>query len=85
MYFPASLRKCCFEVGDDVYDEFRAKIDWSTEYCHRTGQKWHFDLPAIIKRTLLEEGVEEEKQNATRIYSFPTGEITAELVRWSEL
>jgi len=22
--------------------------------------------------------------NATRIYSFPTGEITAELVRWSE-
>ncbi|ABN52145.1 MAG TPA: peptidoglycan editing factor PgeF [Hungateiclostridium thermocellum] len=55
-----SIGKCCFEVGDDVYDEFRAKIDWSTEYCHRTGQKWHFDLPAIIKRTLLEEGVEEE-------------------------
>jgi len=55
-----SIGKCCFEVGDDVYDEFKAKIDWSVEYCERKDQKWHFDLPAIIKRTLIDEGVKEE-------------------------
>ncbi|HHV29711.1 MAG TPA: peptidoglycan editing factor PgeF [Clostridium sp.] len=55
-----SIGKCCFEVGDEVYDEFKSKIEWSTEYCDRKDKKWHFDLKAIIKKTLLDEGVREE-------------------------
>lgn len=55
-----SIGKCCFEVGDEVYDQFKSNIDWSTKYCKRINQKWYFDLPAIIKMTLLNAGVSEE-------------------------
>lgn len=55
-----SIGSCCFEVGDEVYEEFESNIDWSTKYCERKNGKWYFDLPAIIKNSLLNEGVKGE-------------------------
>lgn len=55
-----SIGKCCFEVGDEVYDDFNSNIDWSTKYSEKINGKWYFDLPAIIKRSLMSEGVMED-------------------------
>jgi polyphenol oxidase len=57
-----SIGKCCFEVGDEVYIEFTDKLKWSKDYCEKSDiGKWHFDLQGIIKQTLINSGVSEEK------------------------
>lgn len=55
-----SIRQCCFEVGEEVVNEFVNDIPWSSEYCSRKSKdKWHIDLQGIIKKTLLNEGISE--------------------------
>ncbi|HQA56740.1 MAG TPA: peptidoglycan editing factor PgeF [Acetivibrio sp.] len=55
-----SIGRCCFEVGDEVYREFEANIEWSTKYCEKKDGKWYFDLPAVIKNSLLNEGLADD-------------------------
>lgn len=56
-----SIGACCFEVGDEVYDEFVGTLKWSREYCKKNESgKWYIDLQGIIKKTLIESGVSEE-------------------------
>ena len=53
-----SIRQCCFEVGDEVVQEFTEEIPWSHNFCERReNDKWHIDLQGIIKKTLLNEGI----------------------------
>ncbi|NMB34610.1 MAG: peptidoglycan editing factor PgeF [Clostridium sp.] len=52
-----SIGRCCFEVGDEVFESFQNNVDYSAKYCKRVDQRWHIDLPAIIKRGLIEEGM----------------------------
>jgi uncharacterized protein, YfiH family len=53
-----SIRQCCFEVGEEVVQEFVTEIPWSHEFCEKKqNNKWHIDLQGIIKKTLLNEGV----------------------------
>jgi len=56
-----SIGKCCFEVGEEVAEEFEAKLLWSVEYITKEEQKYFIDLPLIIKRTLLNVGLDETK------------------------
>ena len=47
-----------FEVGDEVYGQFAAAgFDLSAASSRRV--KWHLDLPAINRRTLVEAGLDE--------------------------
>ncbi len=56
-----SIGRCCFEVGNEVYSEFAAAFSWVSEYAKNVGpEKWKLDLQGIIKRTLVETGLNEE-------------------------
>lgn len=56
-----SIGECCFEVGKEVYDEFKARHQDIDEYC-----KWlnddnlKIDLQRFIKRTMINQGIREE-------------------------
>lgn len=54
-----SIGKCCFEVGDEVYEEFNRNISYSGKFSEQVNNKWHIDLPSIIKDNLLDEGLKE--------------------------
>ena len=57
-----SIGKCCFEVGEEVHEEFIDVLVWAKEYCLKEElDKWYIDLQAIIKKTLLNSGILEDK------------------------
>jgi YfiH family protein len=56
-----SIGQCCFEVGEEVYSQFIDVFPWSNRFCRIQNGKWFFDLPSIIKRSLVNEGVKEDK------------------------
>lgn len=55
-----SIGKCCFEVHENVFLEFKKEISWSRGYSEKVNSKWHIDLKGIIKKSLMSEGIREE-------------------------
>ncbi|MCX7922965.1 MAG: peptidoglycan editing factor PgeF [Clostridia bacterium] len=56
-----SISQCCFEVGDEVYNEFIEKLNWSEKYCSKKSDgKWLINLQGIIRDTLIDAGVPED-------------------------
>ncbi|HEY9060412.1 MAG TPA: peptidoglycan editing factor PgeF [Pseudobacteroides sp.] len=56
-----SIGKCCFEVGKEVYEEFKAKHNDIDIFCEwLNDEKLKIDLQGIIKRTMVGQGVREE-------------------------
>jgi polyphenol oxidase len=52
---------CCYEVGEDVKDEFSAVFPWAEEVLRRhSPNRWKLDLAEANARQLLEIGVKEE-------------------------
>lgn len=51
------IRKCCFEVGKEVYESFANVFPDYTKAFKRCGDKWNIDLTYIITNTLLCEGL----------------------------
>lgn len=56
-----SIGKCCFEVGEEVLGEFEAALSWSTNYMVKGEHKYFIDLPSVIRRTLINAGMNESK------------------------
>jgi len=57
-----SIGGCCFEVGEEVYREFRDNIEYTDDCCVKTGVgKWHINLQEIIKKTLVNSGLKEDR------------------------
>ncbi len=57
-----SIGPCCFEVGAEVYGEFKSRAEWSQKYCNKTmDSKWYINLQGIIKDTLLNSGINEKR------------------------
>jgi len=52
-----SIRVCCFEVGEEVVDQFRASYDEAELFVDRGGAKPHIDLPALSAALLIERGI----------------------------
>ena len=50
-----------FEVGDEVYDTFRAATFPMERIARRYGERWHIDLPRANMLQLLSCGLSEEK------------------------
>ncbi len=64
-----SIGPCCYEVGQDVFDEF-AKFDYAAALFRNTKKgKWHLDLWLANSRQLQECGVGAEKIIQSRICS----------------
>jgi YfiH family protein len=55
-----AIGKCCFEAGNEVYESFVNKMPWSSQHCFKAHEdKWFIDLRAVIKNTLLMEGIKD--------------------------
>ncbi|MDQ2087219.1 peptidoglycan editing factor PgeF [Herbivorax sp. ANBcel31] len=55
-----SIAKCCFEVDQKVFEEFEKEISWSTLYSKKVKSKWYINLQAVVKNSLILEGIREE-------------------------
>ena len=63
-----SIGKCCFEVGEEVYNDFKDKIAWSEKFCAKAGNnKWYIDLQEIIKNTLLNNGLSKDRISISNV------------------
>lgn len=51
-----SIGVCCFEVGEEVVDQFRASYAEVERFVDRGGSKPHIDLPALTAALLMERG-----------------------------
>jgi YfiH family protein len=51
-----SIRGCCFEVGEEVVDQFRASYDNADTFTDRSMNKPHIDLPGLTTALLIERG-----------------------------
>jgi YfiH family protein len=51
-----SIRVCCFEVGEEVVDHFRASYAGIDLFVDRGGTKPHIDLPGLTTALLIERG-----------------------------
>lgn len=56
-YIYPSIRKCHFEVEDDVYSLFKEKINNIDKYTTKKDIKYYIDLQSIIKDNLKEIGI----------------------------
>lgn len=56
-YIYPSIRKCHFEVEEDVYSLFKNKIDNIGEYTTKKDIKYYIDLQSIIKDKLINIGI----------------------------
>jgi polyphenol oxidase len=56
-----SIRQCCFEVGEEVIDQFSRLVPAAESYAERgRGPRPWLDLPGISRRLLVESGVPAE-------------------------
>ncbi len=52
-----AIRVCCFEVGEEVVEQFRAAFEDAESFVDRTrGAKPHLDLPALTASVLRKRG-----------------------------
>jgi len=51
------ISRCCFEVGPEVYEEFKENWDFIDEFAEAKGDKYYIDLKGINRRQLEELGV----------------------------
>jgi len=52
-----SIRVCCFEVGEEVVDQFRDAYAEADLFVDRGGAKPHIDLPRLTTALLTERGI----------------------------
>jgi YfiH family protein len=52
-----SIRVCCFEVGEEVVDQFREVYAEAERFVDRGGAKPHIDLPGLTAALLTERGI----------------------------
>ncbi len=54
----ASIKKCCYEVGVEIYDEAsRLNLEYAIEKDHN---KYYLDISKILKTQLLDAGIKEK-------------------------
>jgi len=52
-----SIRVCCFEVGEEVVDQFRESYAEAESFVDRGGVKPHVGLPRLTAALLIERGI----------------------------
>lgn len=58
VFLGPSIRSCCFEVGDEVVDAFRANFAYADAHVvRRDRRKPHVDLPGLVAAELVTLGV----------------------------
>ena len=70
-----SIRVCCFEVGEEVVDEFRASYSNAEAFVDRSNAKPHIDLPALTAALLIERGFAPKHIHDSRLCTRCDGSI----------
>lgn len=60
-YLGPSIRVCCFEVGEEVVQQFAATHPDIEQFVDRAHKKPHIDLPALTAATLAENGLHDDR------------------------
>lgn len=55
-YIGPSIRSCCFEVGEEIVEQFAARFEGFERYVDRSRSKPHIDLVAVAKDVLRGRG-----------------------------
>ncbi len=56
MYLGPSIRQCCYDIGQEVLDRFKA-IDGTGHYYQKNNHRFFLDLPALLKKQALQKGI----------------------------
>lgn len=66
--FGPHIGRCCFEVGEEVSDQFFDTFAWARESAEKNANgKWMLDLEAIITQSLTGTGINPENIHGNRI------------------
>lgn len=68
------IGKCCYEVGNEVYDEFCAKNVDHAEFFTPSGDKFMLDLNLANKKILVEAGLAEANVSVAEICTKCNGD-----------
>jgi YfiH family protein len=60
VFIGPGISKCCFEVGAEVYEQFKEHWDFIDEFAEAKGEKYYLDLKGINRRQLEEMGIPTE-------------------------
>ncbi|MEA2568891.1 MAG: purine-nucleoside/S-methyl-5-thioadenosine phosphorylase / adenosine deaminase [Acidobacteriota bacterium] len=75
-YLGPSIRVCCFEVGEEVVEQFQLAFPDADRYVDRTrGAKPHLDLPALTASLLGARGIADDRLIDTGLCTRCDGSI----------
>lgn len=74
-YLGPSIRACCFEVGEEVVEQFTASYGDVTPYVDRSQAKPHIDSPRITRDVLRRAGFADERIIDTELCTRCEGSI----------
>ena len=58
VYISPGISKCCFETGEEVYEQFISKYEYAKKYIgNRKNNKYHIDLKAMAVEQLKQCGI----------------------------
>lgn len=75
VFIGPGIGKCCFEVGYEVYDEFKEKWSFADDFSLKKDDKFFIDLKEINKRELIEAGVKPENIGVSDHCTFHEPEL----------
>jgi YfiH family protein len=58
-YLGPTIRRCCFEVGEEVVEQFSARFDGMDRYVDRSRARPHIDVAALTADLLCDRGFAE--------------------------
>jgi YfiH family protein len=61
VYLGPTIRACCFEVGEEVVDQFSESYENAGRFVDRTRKKPHVDVPGLTTELLRQRGFTEER------------------------
>ncbi|WP_250278690.1 peptidoglycan editing factor PgeF [[Clostridium] colinum] len=73
-----SIEKCCFQVGEEVVNEFRQNLSFSNKYIfddENCKNKYKIDLQKIIKQTIINSGVLEKNIEISKLCTMCNKDI----------
>ncbi len=70
-----SINRCCYEVGNEIYEQFRNALSWSEGFFENVNGKWHLSLQGIVHKTLLNKGLSDNNITVSKLCTRCRGDL----------